>query len=338
MQKDCPSGKLIQKLSSDQCAMASIIISNCNGEKHLHECLSSLMQLDYPLCEVIVVDAGSTDNSITIIERDFPKVRLIKKGKIGIGEALNYGISLAQGEFIVFDLNNDDIVDKKWLTHLVKVLAISPDVGVVCGKRFKYGSNNILDSAGGRISFLTGNSAQIGHNELDSAMYNVQKDVDFVEVIATRRSILDKVGLCDPLYYIYYEDTDFCLRVKRSGYKIVFVPSAIFWHKGSSTVGQASPISYYYIYRNQIRFFLKNYPVRFMILSLLYGLILQNLIDLYILVPPVGKTVTRFTPFLKKCAWSKDDLMLIKARTAAILWNSKNLKNTIVARYQAHAR
>lgn len=268
MQKDCLSENSIQKLSSDQCSMASIIISNYNGEKHLHECLSSLMQLDYPLYEVIVVDAASTDNSVAIIERDFPEVRLIKKGKIGIGEALNYGISVAQGEFIVFDLNNDDIVDKKWLTNLVKVLASSPDIGVVCGKRFKYGSNNILDSAGGRISFLTGSTPTIGGDELDSTMYNVQKEVDWVPVIATRRAILEKVGLCDPSYYFYQEDSDFCLRVKRSGYKIVFVPSAVFWHKGSSTVRQQSRKSYYYSYRNQIRFILKNYPVHFMILAL----------------------------------------------------------------------
>src|SRR3989339_2107216 len=112
MEKAFSSEKSIQKPSSVQYPMASIIISNCNGEKYLHECLSSLMQLDYPLYEVIVVDAASSDNSIAIIERDFPEVHLIKKGRIGIGEALNYGISMAHGEFIVFDLNNDDVVDK----------------------------------------------------------------------------------------------------------------------------------------------------------------------------------------------------------------------------------
>lgn len=334
MQKTSLSEKTIQKPSSVQCAMVSIIISNYNGERHLHECLSSLMRLDYPLYEVIVVDAASSDNSIAIIERNFPEVRLIKKGRIGIGEALNYGISLARGEFIVFDLNNDDIVDKNWLSRLVKVLVNSPDIGVVCGKRFKYGSNNILDSAGGSFSFLTGNGSNIGHNKLDSTMYNVQKEVGFAQVIATRRAILEKVGLCDPSYYIYFEDTDFSLRVKRSGYKIVFVPSAVFWHKGSSTVGQNSRMGFYYYYRNQIRFILKNYPVHFMILALLYSSFFQTLRDLPVLVPPIGKTAAKFWPSLKERTWGKDDLMLIKVRTAAIIWNVKNLKNTIVARYQ----
>ena len=233
MEKAFSSEKSIQKPSSVQYPMASIIISNCNGEKYLHECLSSLMQLDYPLYEVIVVDAASSDNSIAIIERDFPEVHLIKKGRIGIGEALNYGISVAHGEFIVFDLNNDDVVDKNWLARLVKVLVDSPDIGVVCGKRFKYGSNNILDSAGGSVSFLSGNGSIIGHNKLDSTMFNVQKEVGYAPVIATKREILEKVGLCDPSYYIYFEDSDFCLRVKRSGYKIVFCPRLFFGTEGA---------------------------------------------------------------------------------------------------------
>ena len=335
MQPDCLCKKLIHESPPSQNVMVSIIISNYNGEKHLHECLSSLMQLDYSSYEVIVVDAASSDNSVAIIEQNFSKVRLIKKGKIGIGEALNCGMSLAQGELIVFDLNNDDIVDKKWLARLVKVLIDSPEVGVVCGKRFKYRSNRVLDSAGGCISFLTGNSTQRGHNELDLDKYNVQKEIDYAEVIAIRKATLEKVGLCDPVYYIYYEDTDFCLRVKRYGYKIIFVPSAILWHKGSSTVGQQSKMSYYYLYRNQIRCILKNYPLRYLVSALTNILFIQNLLEIHLLVPPIGKISSKFIPFLKKYEYGKDDLMLIKVRTAAIVWNFKNLKNTVIARYQA---
>ena len=334
MHKDCLSEKSIEKLSSDQSFMVSIVISNYNGEKHLLECLSSLMQLDYPLYEVIVIDAGSTDNSVAIIKHDFPKVRVVEKGKIGIGEAINCGIALAQGEFIVFDLNNDDIVDKKWLSNLIQVIANSPDVGVVCGKRFQYGSNKILDSVGGNISFFTGNTLPIGHNKY-SIMYNVQMEIDYAPVIATRREILEKVGLCDPVYYIYHEDSDFCLRVKRFGYKIVFVPSAAYWHKGSSTIEQQySRKSYYYSSRNQIRFVLKNFPLSFMFIALFYSVVLKTIHDFPVLVPPIGKTVTRFSPFFREYTWVKNDSTLIRVRVAAILWNVKNLKNTIMARYQ----
>ncbi len=329
--------ELIQKPSLNSNPMASIIISNYNGEKFLNECLSALMKLDYSLYEIIVVDAGSSDNSVAIIERDFPKVRLIKKGKMGVGEAINCGIFAAKGEIIIVELNNDDIVDKKWLNRLIRVLVTSPDIGIVVGKRFRYGSNRILDSTGGSINFLTGNNRQIGHNCLSNEEHDVQKEVDTAEVIATRREVFKKVGLFDPFYYIYYEDTDFCLRVKRSGYKIVFEPSAIFWHKGSATIGQQSRMSYYYMYRNQIRFILKNYPIRYMIFALSNILFFQNILELHMLVPPFGKRISKFTPLLKNCswaAWGKDDLMLIKVRTAGILWNIKNLRNTVIARYQ----
>jgi len=92
--------------------LVSIIISNYNGKEHLRECLLSLMRLKYPDYEVLVVDAASTDGSPEMVEREFPNVRLLRKGKIGIGEAINCGIMVAKGDLIVFDLNNDDVVDE----------------------------------------------------------------------------------------------------------------------------------------------------------------------------------------------------------------------------------
>ena len=95
MQTELIMGDCFKVQLEQEAPMVSIIISNYNGKDHLHECLSSLMQLNYPRFEVIVVDAASTDNSREIIERDFPSVRLFSKGKIGIGEAVNCGISVA---------------------------------------------------------------------------------------------------------------------------------------------------------------------------------------------------------------------------------------------------
>jgi GT2 family glycosyltransferase len=242
----------------------------------------------------------------------------VRKGKIGIGEAINCGISLARGNLIVFDLNNDDVVDQNWLTPLVEVLTSSPDIGVVCGKRFHYGSNQILDSIGGSINFFTGNTPPIGRNKVDSKEYNIQREVDYVPVIMTKKEILKKIGLSDSDYYIYYEDTDFCLRAKRAGYKIVYVPSAIFWHKGSSTVGQNSYRSHYYFGRNQIRFILKTFPLHFMFSALIYTLIFRIIIDL---------------PIIAR-ALSRSDLRFIKARKDAVLWNIRNIRSTLQERYR----
>jgi len=292
------------------------------------------MKLKYPHYEIIVVDAASTDGSPEMVEREFPTVKLIKKGKSGIGEAINYGIMAAKGNLIVFDLNNDDVVDKNWLGSLVDVLASSHDIGVVCGKRFVYGRNKILDSAGGNINFFTGETPVIGQNRADSMEYNVQREVDYVGVILTKREVLKKVGLCDPDYYIYHEDADFCLRVKRAGYKVVYVPSAILWHKGSSTVGKFSYNGYYYLNRNQIRFILKNFPMRFMFSALAYCLVIKTVIDLLMSIPPIRKLAIRMVPRFRVYMQSKSNPRLIKAKKDAILWNIKNMRSIIQERHR----
>lgn len=317
-----------------QSKMVSIIISNYNGKEHLRECLSSLMKLKYPRYEVIVIDAGSTDGSPEMVKKDFPSVTLMEKRKIGIGEAINYGISLAEGDFIVFDLNNDDVVDENWLDSLVKVLDSSKDIGIVCGKRFCYGSNEILDSAGGKIDFLTGDTPVIGQNRKNSKEYDVQKEVDYVPVIMTKRDAINDIGLCDPEYYIYFEDTDFCIRATKAGYKVIYVPSAIFWHKGSTTVGKFSYKNYYYIRRNQIRFILKTFKLQFMIPAFVYCLLFKTTFDSLIMIAPIRKLIDLGFPRFKGYTRGRSDSKLAKAQWDALIWNLKNLKKTFQARWR----
>lgn len=319
--------------------LVSIIISNYNGKEHLRECLLSLMRLKYSCYEVIVVDAASQDGSPEMVEREFPNVKLLRKGKIGIGEAINCGIMVAKGNLIVFDLNNDDVVDENWLGSLVEVIMSSPDIGIVCGKRFSYGKNRILDSAGGKINFFTGDTPVIGQNRVDSMEYDVQREVDYFGVILTKREVLENVGLCDPGYYIYHEDTDFCLRVKRAGYKVIYVPSAIFWHKGSSTVGKFSYSGYYYLSRSQIRFILKNFPVGFMFSALAYQLIIKTAIDSLLSIPVIWKLTIRMVPRFRLYIQGKSNPRLIIAKKDAVFWNLKNMRETIQERYKlAHAK
>ena len=312
--------------------MVSIIISNYNGKEHLRECLSSLMRLKYPNYEVIVVDAGSTDGSGQMAERDFPNVILLKKGRIGIGEAINWGILRSRGEFIVFDLNNDDVVDENWLDPLVETLNSSQEIGIVCGKRYRHGTNKILDCAGGKINFLTGDTPVLGQGRKNSREYDTLKEVDYVPVIMTRREIINKIGLCDPEYFIYFEDTDFCIRAKRVGYKVIYVPSAIFWHKGSMTVGKFSYNNYYYLRRNQIRFVIKNFPAHFMVTALIYCLIFRTVTDSLIMISPLRKTVNSLFPSIQGYTSSRSDSKCWTAQKNAIFWNIRNLGSTVKAR------
>jgi len=313
----------------------SIIISNYNGKKLLRECLNSLRKLDYPNYEVIVVDCGSDDGSPDMVQQEFQEVKLIKTKKMGIGQAINTGFSVATGDYIIFDVNNDEIVNKDWLTRLVNALNNSPNVGIVGGKRY-LGNSKFIDFAGGKINFFTGQTYIIGHGKRDSEEYNVQREVDFVVAPMARREVIDKIGLCDPCYYLYFEDSDFCIRAKQSGFKILYVPSAISWHMESATIGKNIVRKYYYLRRNQIRFIVKNFPLHYMIPSLILRLIFQTIFELFLIFPLVRKLL-RYISLFSSTLWLGDwrgDIRWIKVLNIAMQWNFKNLRDHIKERYR----
>jgi len=309
----------------------SIIISNYNAKEFLEKCLASLMKLSYPTYEVIVVDAGSTDGSAEIVKKKFSDVRLIETRKMGIGEAINLGIQHSKGEIIVFDLNSDDVVDKNWLSILVSALETSPEIGIVEGKR--YGTTHgVLYGAGGKVNWITGNVYGIGQGKMDSEEFNFGREVDFVRVIAVKREVIRRIGLCDHAYYIYFEDTDFCIRAKKAGFKILYVPEAILWHVGGATVGKGTLRAYYYFRRNHIRFIVKNFPISTLFTALFLSLIAQMLFDVPRILP---LTYYLFSIKGLKNSALRGDIRYIETFFKVLLWNFRNLRETIHARWQA---
>jgi len=246
----------------------SVIISNYNGNSFLEECLASLKKSVYKRFEIIVVDAGSSDGSQCMVRQEFPDVRLVQLGRVGIGTAINVGIKHAKGEIIVFDLNNDDVVDEDWLLNLVIALLKREYDAVVCGRRYIYGSNRI-DSAGARINRLVGSFPPIGRGEFDDPKFEMSCEVDYVPVVAAGRKLVEAVGLCDERYEIYFEDADFCYQAKKQGFKVIYAPEAKFFHHGSTTIGKISQRKIYYMLRNRLRFIIKNFPLPFAFSSLI---------------------------------------------------------------------
>src|SRR5574341_1061761 len=128
----------------------SIIIVNFNGAHHLHECLVSIEETDYRNYEVVLVDNASHDDSIAIVENNFPWVRIIPLSQnCGFAEGSNLGASYAQGEFIVF-LNNDTKVHKRWLSELVNGIVYDNSIATCGSKMFFYGGN-IVNHAGASV-------------------------------------------------------------------------------------------------------------------------------------------------------------------------------------------
>lgn len=242
----------------------SIIILNWNGKNDTVECLNSLKKIDYPNYEITIVDNGSTDGSQKEIRRKFPHVRLIENSEnLGFAEGNNIGIkhALEESTDYILLLNNDTVVDKRFLNELIDVAQKDERIGIVGPKIYFHEEPNKIWFAGGMIDLKKGSVDHIGWGESDQGQYDEKKEVDYITACCSlvKRGMIEKGGMFDPKFFIYYEDTDLNLRVKKTGYKIVYVPSSKIWHKVSASMGgDTSPEKLYLKTRNLILFVRKN--------------------------------------------------------------------------------
>ena len=213
-----------------------IIILNWNGKKDTLECLRSVQEVDYPRYQVLVVDNASDDGSPEAIRAAFPAVELIvNESNLGFAAGNNAGIeyALQRGADYVFLLNNDTIADRMVLAELVKTCEADPAVGLASPKVYYYDRPNTIYYAGARRHWLPLLPNLIGVGEENYGQYEKVKEVDYVwgQAMFIKRRVIEDVGLLDPGFFMYYEACDYCLRTTEAGYKIVYLPMAITWHK-----------------------------------------------------------------------------------------------------------
>lgn len=247
-----------------------LIILNWNGKEVLKECLESIEKIDYPNYEVIVVDNGSTDGSQKAIEEDFPYVHLIENDKNeGVAEGQNIGIryALEKKTDYVFITNNDTTLDKNLLKELLKVAESDDKIGVVGPIVYWANDPERIQFAGAMINWEKGNCYLLEAGEIEKEHQDV-KEVDYVGSVFVSMDIIKKVGLYNSKYFAYWEDTDFCTRIKKEGYKVVYVPKAKIWHKGTYTIGKISGFYEYHMARNMF-WFMKQHATRRQYLSFL---------------------------------------------------------------------
>ena len=184
---------------------------NWNGKDDTIECVKSLLALDYPDYEVIIVDNGSTDGSAQAFKQHFPTVTVIENERnLGCGQGLNVGIELAlnQDSKYVLIINNDAIIDSKALQELVKVGESDPKIGLVSGKVYHYNQPNKLQTVGKVANFLTGAVRNVGQDEIDSGQYDEIREYQFLDAVywLSRAELFQKVGMFDKNFFIYYEE------------------------------------------------------------------------------------------------------------------------------------
>lgn len=233
----------------------AIVIVNWNGKKDTLECLESVRRIEYPCPEVIVVDNGSSDNSIEAIRERFPDVVLLESEKnLGTAGGRNIGIkyALQAGVDYVLFLDNDTILDPKLITNFIEATDIVEGHGIFGAKIYYFDEPNKIWYAGGKWDdhgFL-----HLGMGEIDNgARFNSMEETAYTCGCAMfmGKEVLEKIGFFDENYFAYFEESDFCYRARAAGFSSYLVPSAKVWHKvSSSTGGKASPFFYYYLNRN----------------------------------------------------------------------------------------
>ena len=213
--------------------IVSISVINLNGKDYLSTCLDSIKDLDYPQdkLEIIVVDNGSTDGSVKLIEESYPYVKLIKNSyNTGFAYANNQAAKKATGKYIAF-LNNDTKVDSSWLIELVKPIYDNKEI-VASGSKVLSADGKKLDFVGGMINF-EGKGFQVDYGaSIDKDVYNQYKYLLFVNggaMLIDKQVFLDAGGF-DEDFFAYYEDVDLGWRLWVLGYKVIFAPKSIVYH------------------------------------------------------------------------------------------------------------
>jgi GT2 family glycosyltransferase len=246
--------------SEKSLSQVSAVVLNWNGKNLLRQCLQSLQDQVYDLKEVIVVDNGSIDGSADMVKNEFPGAKLLcQQENLGAPKGRNVGIkeSLKRVPAYIFTLDNDLYVDKSTISRLVKILDDNPDIGVVGAGIYYADRPDVIFSAGQWVNWTQNLVSTRGANQKDKGQFALLKDVDYVGTGAmlTRRSVFENVGLPDESYIGYgYEDTDFGIRVRKAGLRVVCYLPAKVWHRPHSGVGRYSFKKKYLESRNAIRF------------------------------------------------------------------------------------
>lgn len=238
----------------------TIVVLNWNNAADTLECLKSLAALDDPGCDVLVVDNGSTDDSSARIRAGFPGIPLLETGaNLGYAGGNNAGIhrALAAGAEAVCILNNDVTVESGFLDLLLAALQSGPDVGIVTPLVAEQSDAGRVWALGSAVNRRT---AEVSRVHAGEAMAQWRGREPFEVEIASgaamlvKAEVFERVGLLDESFFLYYEESDWCLTVRQAGYRILAVPASVVRHKISAALGTTSPAIDYYMLRNHLRF------------------------------------------------------------------------------------
>jgi GT2 family glycosyltransferase len=230
------------------------VILNTNRRQDTLECLASLQESTYINHKMIVLDNASSDGSVEAIRAVFPAVEIIELTEnLGYAGNNNVGIkaALAQGAEWIFVLNEDTILDPECLTHLIDAGESEQHIGIVGPMVYHHDEPDVIQSAGGKLGRYW-QSIHLAKDEVDQGQFTAPHLVDWISGcgILVRRAVIDQVGTIDERYFYFWEETEWCIRAGKAGWRIVHVPQAKLWHKGVQRDYRPKPSLMYYGTRN----------------------------------------------------------------------------------------
>lgn len=237
-----------------------IVIVNFNGAIDTTQCINSLKKISYKNFDIIIVDNASNEKDKKLLGsllNDNIEISYSAKNH-GYSGGNNIGIKKAieSNYQYVLLLNNDTVVEKDFLTNLITSIKFKNDIGICAPKINYFSDRNLIWSYGGKINKLRGSGFSDFENKVDNINIT-NRYVDFASgcCLLIKREVFEKVGLLDENYFLYLEDTDFCMRVTNNGFKILVVSDSKIYHKVNATTSKANlSLPIYYTTRNRLYF------------------------------------------------------------------------------------
>ena len=300
--------------------LISIIIVNYNGKKYLETCLDSVYKNNYPNFEIIVVDNGSVDGSIELLEKKYPKVIINKLDKnYGFAYPNNIGAKIAKGEFLMF-LNNDTRVDSNFLNPLVQAILSDPKIAICQSLLLR--PDGKVDSAGDFVD-------QYGRAYNSKLIPTTQMEILSARgaSMLVRKEVFLELGKFDECFFVSFEDVDLGWRSWIYGYKVVIVPDSIVFHYGGGTISTMREEIQFHSSKNslvlRLTHFEKFYALR-SIVALLFVILSRKTLGFSIIDDPeVPPPLPKIKNMILAVKWVLENRRYVKSKRKTIQKNRK---------------
>lgn len=283
----------------------SIITVNFNQPKVTQELLLSIIHTNtYKNIEIIVVDNGSKTDPATLLSTQFPDVKFIRSdANLGFAGGNNIGINAATGDYF-FLVNNDTEFTADLVQKLVDVLNEHPETGMVSPRIQYFDDKTLIQYAGfTQLNYYTMRNSSVGQFQRNGDDFNqVTGATGYAHGAAmmVKKEVIQKAGLMFENYFLYYEEMDWCERIRRAGYEIWMRGDAVIYHKESVSVGRVSWLKAYFMNRNRILFARRNSPPFAALVFYIYFMLVvvpRNIVDY------IRSGNANFIKYLFKAIW-----------------------------------